>query len=214
MKKIRVLIADDHQVLLDGLVMMLKGLKHIELVSTAANGEEVLKQMDTYAVDVLLMDIQMPVKDGFETAKIVKENHPETKVLILSMHSERVYIEKMYALGVHGYLLKTAGKAEIIKAIEKVYSGEKYYSKDITLAILNNSNANSKMVSDHLTKREKEVLLLIANGLTNIEMAERLFLSFDTIKTHRKNLMQKLDIKNTAGLVKYAMENLTSVGSS
>jgi two-component system, NarL family, nitrate/nitrite response regulator NarL len=209
MKKIRVLIADDHQVLLDGLVMMLKDLEQIELVSTTSNGEEVLKQMDTYCVDVLLMDIRMPIKDGYETAKIVIEKYPETKVLMLSMHSEKIYIEKMYALGVDGYLLKTAGKTEIIEAIEKVHRGEKYFCKDITLAILDNSIVASNVLSGHLTKREKEILLLIFTGLTNNEIAEKLFLSADTIKTHRKNMMRKLDIKNTAGLVKYAVENFS-----
>jgi two-component system, NarL family, nitrate/nitrite response regulator NarL len=211
MQKIKVLVADDHQVLLYGLVMMLKGLKQIELVSTAANGEEVLKQLDTYAVDVLMMDIQMPVKDGFETAKIVKEKYPKIKVLILSMHSKRAYIEEMYNLGVDGYLLKNAGKTEIIKAIEKVYRGEKYFTPEITMEILNHDKIKSGLVPVNLTRREKEVLLLIANGLTNIDIAEKLALSFDTIKTHRKNLMQKLGIKNTVGLVKYAMENLTNV---
>jgi DNA-binding NarL/FixJ family response regulator len=209
MKKIRVLIADDHQVLLDGLVMMLKDLEQIELVSTASNGEEVLKQMDMHCVDVLLMDIRMPIKDGYETAKIVIEKYPETKVLMLSMHSEKIYIEKMYALGVAGYLLKTAGKTEIIEAIEKVHRGEKYFSNDITLAILDNGKVASNVLSGHLTKREKEILLLIFTGLTNNEIAEKLFLSADTIKTHRKNMMRKLDIKNTAGLVKYAVENFS-----
>jgi len=210
MKKIRVLIADDHRVLLDGLVMMLKNVEQIELVSTASNGEEVLVKMSSYYVDVLMIDIQMPIIDGYETAKIVLEKFPDTKVLILSMHSERIYIEKMYTLGVNGYLLKTAGKSEIIEAIEKVYQGRKYFSQDVTMAILENSKNQSKIVSNELTKREKEIILLIANGLTNSEIAAKLFLSSDTIKTHRKNMMRKLDISNTAGLVKYAIEHSTT----
>jgi DNA-binding NarL/FixJ family response regulator len=206
MRKINILIADDHRVLLDGLVMMLSDVEELEVVSTASNGEEVLLKMPSYYVDVLMMDIQMPIKDGYETAKVVLDKYPETKVLILSMHSERIYIEKMYAIGVDGYLLKTAGKVEIIEAIKRVHSGERYFSQGVTMAILDSPSQQNNIHSTELTKREKEILMLISDGLTNNEIAKRLYLSADTIKTHRKNMMRKLDINNTAGLVKYGME--------
>lgn len=206
--KIRLLIADDHRTLRDGLVLMLQDIPQIEVVTTASDGEEVLQKMKTHDVDVLLMDIQMPVLDGYDTAKIVSEQYPKTKTLILSMHSERVYIERMYSAGIAGYLLKSAGKEEILDAIEKVFSGEQYFSAEVTTAILNrNTNKQATITSSELTRREKEILALIASGMTNPEIAEKLFLSIDTIKTHRKNMMRKLEVNNTAGLVKYALEN-------
>jgi DNA-binding NarL/FixJ family response regulator len=208
-KKIKVLIADDHRILLDGLVNMLQDSPNIEVVSTAANGEEVLLKLPSYYVDVLLMDIQMPVLDGYETAKIVKERFPDTRILILSMHSERIFIEKLYSTGISGYLLKSAGKDEIISAIEKVANGEKYYSAEVTTAILNRETSKlATITSSELTRREREILQLIASGLSNPAIAEKLFLSTDTIKTHRKNIMRKLDVNNTAQLVKYALDHL------
>lgn len=202
------MIADDHRILLDGLLMMLKGIDHIKVVSTASNGEEVLQKLPSHRVDVLLMDIQMPIMDGYETAKLVSENYPKIKILILSMHSERVFIERMYSTGIAGYLLKSAGKEEILSAIEKVFAGEKYYSAEVTTAILSrNTHQQTAITLSELTRREKEILGLIASGMTNPEIADKLCLSTDTIKTHRKNMMRKLNVNNTAGLVKYSLEN-------
>lgn len=212
-KKIKLLIADDHQILLDGLLTMLKGEPQIDVISTAGNGQEVLDKLPSLEVDVLLMDIQMPVMDGYSAAKIVAEKYPEIKIIILSMHNERVYIERMYSAGISGYLLKSAGKEEIISAIEKVHKGEKYFSSEVAAAILNHgTNKSTSITSSELTKREKEILSLIATGLTNPAMAKKLFLSTDTIKTHRKNIMRKLDVNNTASLVKYALEHSSSLG--
>lgn len=210
-QKIKLFIADDHQILLDGLLMMLKDEKNIQVVSTASNGEEVLQKLPALEVDVLLMDIQMPIMDGYSAAKIIAEKYKHIKIIILSMHNERVYIERMYSAGIAGYLLKSAGKEEIINAIEKVQKGEKYFSSEITSTILSHgTNKSTSITSSELTKREKEILALIASGLTNPVIAEQLFLSTDTIKTHRKNIMRKLDVNNTAGLVKYALENTSS----
>lgn len=205
-KNIRILIADDHQVLLDGLLMMLEETDHIEVVATASNGEEVLSKMENHSIDVLLMDIQMPVLDGYAAAKIISEKYPDVKMLILSMHSERVYIERMYSVGISGYLLKNAGKDEIIEAIEKVASGGQFFTSDVASAMLTKKDDSLTSITlSELTRREKEILGLIATGMTNPEIADKLFLSVDTIKTHRKNMMRKLDVNNVAGLVKYAL---------
>ncbi|HKL02261.1 MAG TPA: response regulator transcription factor [Cryomorphaceae bacterium] len=205
---IRLMIADDHQVLLDGLVMMLDNSDKIKVVTSASNGREVLAKLPEHEVDVLLMDIQMPELDGYETAKIVSEKHPNVKVITLSMHSERIYIERMYEAGVAGYLLKSAGKEEIVKAIEKVYNGETYFSSEVAVAMLSKpSSKKTSITASSLTRREKEIMELIASGMTNPEIAEKLFLSTDTIKTHRKNMMRKLNVNNTAALVKFALEN-------
>lgn len=205
---IRLLIADDHQILLDGLKTMLADVQEIEVVCTAKNGQEVLDQMKECAVDVILMDIQMPVLDGYEAAKRVISEHPETKVIILSMHNERVYIERMFHTGIAGYLLKNAGKDEIVDAIKKIHGGERYFSKEVTSTIFSKPSGQSSAVTiSELTKREKEVLSHIASGKSNAKIAATLFLSEDTVKTHRKNMMRKLDVNNAAGLVKYALEN-------
>lgn len=206
-KPIRVLIADDHLIVQEGLVLLLKNVPHIEIVTTASNGEEVLQKMSSYYVDVLLLDIQMPVLDGFETATIITKKYPDTKIIILSMHNERIYIEKMYAAGVAGYLLKSTGKEEIVNAIKKVYLGGKYFSQEVMSAVIKKENSATNNQSFHLTKREKEIITLIYFGFSNPSMAEKLFLSIDTIKTHRKNIMRKLELNNTADLVKFAIDN-------
>jgi DNA-binding NarL/FixJ family response regulator len=128
------------------------------------------------------------------------------------MHNEKIYIERMYSAGIHGYLLKSAGKEEIIQAIEKVSNGEKYFSSEVTAAILDQkTNSSTSITSSELTKREREILSHIASGLTNPEIADKLFLSPATIKTHRKNIMRKLDVNNTASLVKYALEHSSTL---
>lgn len=200
------MIADDHQVLLDGLKMMMEGYSHVDVIDTASNGQEVLEKLDSIEVDVLLMDIQMPIMDGYTTAKLVNSNFPNVKIIILSMHNERAYVEKMFALGVSGYLLKSAGKEEIIQAIEKVNDGGQYFSSEIMTSLLTqNTKKSTSITTSELTKREKEILGHIAGGMTNPEIAKKLFLSVDTIKTHRKNMMRKLNVNNTAGLVKHAI---------
>jgi len=207
-RPIRLLIADDHQILIDGLKTMMADTPEIEVVDTAKNGQEVLDKMKGANVEVILMDIQMPVLDGYEAAKQVITDYPETKVIILSMHSERVYIERMFRTGISGYLLKNAGKEEIIEAIKKIHAGERYFSEEITSAIFSKqSDQSSSVTISDLTKREREVLSHIASGKSNAQIAETLFLSEDTVKTHRKNMMRKLNVNNTASLVKYALEN-------
>ncbi len=214
-KKINLLIADDHQTLLEGLNLMLKDVPSIEIVSTASNGVEVLLKMSSYYVDVLLMDIQMPQMDGYETAKIVAQKFPDTKILILSMHSEKIFIEKMYQAGVAGYLLKSSSKKDIVSGIEDVFVGKQHFPPDVMKSIFMNEKAPpSSSIEVKLTKRENEIVSLIVSGLSNPEIAQKLFLSIETVKTHRKNLMFKLNVKNTAGLVKYAINFLALKKSS
>jgi DNA-binding NarL/FixJ family response regulator len=207
-KQIKLLIADDHRILIDGLENMLANIPEIKVVCTAENGKEVLEQMKSCNIDVILMDIQMPVMDGYEAAMQVVANYPSTKVIILSMHSERVYIERMFDTGISGYLLKNTGKDEIIEAIRRVYAGEKYFSREVTASMFSKQTAKSTNITTfELTKREREILGYIASGKSNPQIAESLYLSEATVKTHRKNMMRKLGVNNTAGLVKYALEN-------
>jgi DNA-binding NarL/FixJ family response regulator len=203
--KIRLLIADDHQVILDGLLVMLDEAQHIQVIATAANGAQAIEKLETEEIDVMIMDIQMPVMDGYEAVKIVRERFENVKILVLSMHGERVYIERMYGAGIAGYLLKTAGKKEILEAIEKVHRGENYFSPEVTAAMFKpKTKRKTAITAAELTRREKEILKHIADGMTNAEIADKLYLSVDTVKTHRKNMMRKLNVNNTAALVKYA----------
>lgn len=207
---IRIAIADDHQMFIDGIKSLLKGNKNIQIVTEANNGEALLQHIANTPVNLILMDVNMPVMDGIETTKKVKELFPDIKVIMLTMFGTRDYIEKLLRAGANGYILKNTGKEELTTAIEKVMQGESYFSKEVTERIMEGlqgkkTETNPMMVE--LTEREKDVLRLIAQELTSHEIADKLFISFHTVETHRKNLISKLQVKNIAGLVKYAVQN-------
>ena len=207
---IKVAIADDHQMFIDGIKSLIKGNKTIQVVAEANNGEALLETLTKTPVNLILMDVNMPVMDGIETTKKVKELFPDIKVIMLTMFGTRDYIEKLLRAGANGYILKNTGKEELTTAIEKVMQGESYFSKEVTERIMEGlqgkkNETNPMMVE--LTEREKDVLRLIAQELTSREIADKLFISFHTVETHRKNLISKLQVKNIAGLVKYAVQN-------
>jgi len=208
---IKVLIADDHKVLIDGIKSMLLQEETIQIVGEAANGEEVLKQMKSLEVDVILLDINMPKKDGIDTCKSVKQQHPKVKVIALTMYNEGSFIQAMLKNGASGYLLKNSGKDEIIKAIQTVYQDDTYFSEDVSKILMTSMIPGTKKVKStdflpKLTRREKEILLLIIEELTTQEIANKLFVSLSTVETHRKNLLSKMGVRNTAGLVKVAFQ--------
>ena len=207
---IHIAIADDHQMFIDGINSLLKGNKKIQVAIEANTGEMLLQKMANTPVHLILMDVNMPVMDGIETTKQVKQLYPEIKVIMLTMFGTRDYIEKLLRAGADGYILKNTGKDELITAIEKVMQGESYFSKEVTERIM--EGLQGKKTEHHpmmveLTEREKDVLRLIAQELTSHEIADKLFISFHTVETHRKNLISKLQVKNIAGLVKYALQN-------
>lgn len=207
---IHIAIADDHQMFIDGIKSLLKGNKKIQVISEANTGEVLLQNMVNTPVHLILMDVNMPVMDGIETTKQVKQLYPDIKVIMLTMFGTRDYIEKLLRAGADGYILKNTGKDELITAMEKVMQGESYFSKEVTERIMEGlqgkkTEQNPMMVE--LTEREKDVLRLIAQELTSHEIADKLFISFHTVETHRKNLISKLQVKNIAGLVKYAVQH-------
>jgi len=205
---INLVIADDHKIFRDGLKSIFDNQAEIVVVGEAANGAQVLDLVSKQSIDVILMDISMGESDGIGTTQIIKEKHPDIKVLMLSMHNESGFIIKSMEAGASGYLLKNAGKEETIRAINTVFTGDTYYSNEVSekiLAHLTQKNNNNKG-STHLTKREKEILKLIAEEYTNPEIAEQLFISIRTVDTHRRNLLEKIGAKNTVGLVKYAIK--------
>lgn len=214
MATIRLLIADDHQMLLDGIRALLRDAEDIAVVGEAPNGAEVIAFVEQQQVDVILMDINMPVMNGIETTAHIAKHHAAIKVIALTMHSERTFISRILKAGAAGYVLKNTGKQELLTAIRRVAAGETYFSNEVASVMMeqympqsSRRNGSGLEPSVHeLTKRETEILRLIAQELTNNEIAERLFISMYTVETHRKNLIRKIGVKNTAGLVKYAMQ--------
>jgi len=206
----KIIIADDHQMFIDGLKSLLNTNNQLEIVGEANNGKQLLELLANTPSDIVLMDVNMPEMDGVEATKQLAQHYPHIKVLMLTMFNTRDYIEKLLKAGAHGYILKNTGKEELFEAIEKVMAGESYFSKEVTERIMEGLQRKKTIEKDpmmvELTDREKEVLKLIVQEMTSNEIAEKLFISFHTVETHRKNLISKLGVKNIAGLVKYAFQ--------
>lgn len=209
MKKINLLIADDHTMFLQGIVSLLEQEPEINIVGKAVNGIEALEIIKSEPLDLVILDISMPEMDGIELSKILKKDFPELKILVVSTHSNVKIISRLIRIGVNGYLLKNAEKSELLKAITTIASGENYFSEETEEKHWANHLKIEKQVSvlTELSSREKEILVLIAHEYNTAEIAEKTFISLNTVNTHRRNLLSKLNAKNTAGLVKYAVEN-------
>lgn len=213
---VKVLIADDHTLFRSGLEVLLNTVEGIELLGTAADGEEAITLSMTLQPDVVLLDITMPKLNGIETSRALKQQRAGIRILVLTMHDQEEYLFQMIRAGVDGYLLKTAAIEELVNAIYEVARGQSFFSAPVFNLMAHRYIQDAQQVertprSSHallaqLTNREREVLTLIAHGFTNPEIAVKLFISPRTVDTHRTNLMQKLGIKNTAGLVRFAIE--------
>lgn len=205
---IHIMVVDDHQLLIDGIKSSLEDHTDISIVAEANNGQQALEQLNAVSVDVVLMDINMPVMDGLECTKRIHKSFPEVKVIALSQYPEKRFVKTMFKYGATGYLLKDASRSELIEAILKVYAGEEYINerlyKDLNLTGL---KPNPSPLFPDLTKREIEILRLISQEYSSQEISEKLLISFHTVESHRANLMLKGGVKNTAGLVRWAVEN-------
>jgi DNA-binding NarL/FixJ family response regulator len=210
MDKIRVLIADDHKIFRDGIRSILEKEKDMEVTGEAGSGREVLEIIDSVPVDVIVLDIDIGKPSGIEVTEIVRKKYPGINVLILSMISLHDFVIQALEKGATGYLLKNAGKDEVLTAIRSAAKGDSYFSKEVSAILIeqihNPSGSRKRMADIPLTPRELEVLQLIAQEYSNPEIAARLFISIRTVDTHRRNLLEKLNLKNTAGLVKYAIQ--------
>jgi len=209
---IKVLITDDHQIIIDGLKSLLADDDQIKVVGEASNGQEAIEFLNLIDVDVVLMDIDMPVLNGIEATKKIISKFPGTRVIILSMHKESGLIKSLFKEGVDGYLVKNSDQNELIEAIKKVYSGQQHFSSDVTMSLLDKStNKSSRFEPDNriadLTSREIEILKLISEGLSNKEIGEKLYISHRTVDSHRTNLMKKVGVNNIAGLIRFAMKS-------
>lgn len=209
MEKIKLIIADDHTMFLQGIISLIEHESSIKIIGKAVNGIEVLNILKIQNADMVLLDISMPEMDGIELSKILKKEYPFLKIIIVSTHSNAKIISRLIRIGVNGYLLKNAEKSELLDAIYTVADGKKYFSKDVEDQYLSNNQKIEKQISNltELSSREKEILVLIAHEYNTAEIAEKTFISLNTVNTHRRNLLSKLNAKNTAGLVKYAVEN-------
>lgn len=210
MKKIKILLADDHQILLDGLTAMLNTEPDFEIVATAKNGQQVIQILREKAVDVLVLDLSMPEMDGMETTKIVKKLFPDLKIIILTTNDEGSIITELLRQGAIGYMLKNSSQAHLIKGIRRAYEGKTVLNSEVTAKMVESfrqpKTPTLQKDTPRITRREKEVLQLISEEYTAQEIANKLSVSLNTIITHRRNLFVKLDVKNSVGLVKKAMQ--------
>ncbi|WP_289661792.1 response regulator transcription factor [Flavobacterium panacagri] len=211
--KIRIHLADDHQVLIDGLSNLLRTVSHFEVVGSSLDGTTVYDDVLADGANILILDISMPKKDGIETLKEFNQKQSPCNVIILSSYDDLKIIKEVMKLGAKGYLTKNCAGENIIEAVEAVYQGQEYFSDSIREKIFNTFKDNPKLNQNAvienpiLSPREIEIIILIALEYSGKEISEKLFISSHTVETHRKNIMKKLNIKSTIGLVKYALKN-------
>ncbi|MBI3005595.1 MAG: response regulator transcription factor [Ignavibacteriales bacterium] len=213
MDKIRVLLADDHALVRSGLIRLLEPHKDIVVIGEAEDGEEAIRMAKQLKPDVVVIDLSMPKVSGIEASKILKKECPSAHVLVLTMHENEEYVYQILKSGAGGYILKNAGRDEIATGIRSVAKGERFFSPRVSEIMvegyLKKAQEREKKTQEPevpLTAREKEVLMLIAEGMNNQQIAEKLYISPRTADTHRTNIMQKLDIHDAANLVRYALE--------
>ncbi|MBF9254451.1 response regulator transcription factor [Pontibacter sp. 172403-2] len=213
---IRVILTDDHKLIRDGLKALLNGSDTISVIGEAADGNELLELLQKVQADVVLLDINMPGKNGIETTRELHLHYPELKVLVLSMLDHERYVHQMIEAGASGYVLKNAGKEELTSAIQLVAAGVTYISPEVAIDMLKKlqvpdaqgyHTTEADKIPRDLTRRELEVLALISEGFTNAEIAEKLFTSKRTVETHRQNLLEKTQTNNTATLIRFALRN-------
>jgi DNA-binding NarL/FixJ family response regulator len=204
---IKVVIADDHQLIIDGIKSLLVNESTIQIVGEAKNGEELLRNGLLMNPDLILMDLGMPVLDGIEASRRIKKDHPSIKILVLTTYADQKSIKEMLRIGVDGYLLKDAGKDQFIEAIHTIMNEKPYFDPRVTAVVMNSLQPQKKQSSTltPLTTREKEIVRLIAEGKSTHEIAAAIHLSLLTVETHRKNIYTKLGVNKIASLVRYAI---------
>ncbi|MBI3577917.1 MAG: response regulator transcription factor [Ignavibacteriales bacterium] len=214
MDKIRILLADDHALIRSGIATLLQGNADFSIIGEAKDGEEAVQKAKELSPDVVVIDLSMPKLSGVEATKIIKKKYPNIRVLVLTMHENEEYVYQILKSGAGGYVLKSAGKEELSAAIRAVARGEKFFSPRVSqimaegyLRRAEEDELKGRQDDAPLTRREKEILALVANGLTNQQIADQLYISPRTVDTHRTNIMQKLDIHDVVNLVRYAIEH-------
>lgn len=206
---IRILITDDHQLFREGIANLLSASPQIEIVDQAENGQEAIEKAKKLKPDIVIMDLNLPVINGVDATRILHQELPKTKVLVLSMNAEKSYIKEALEAGAFGYLFKDCTYDQLIEAINTVYQGKKYLSAKITEVLIHDYLSKEEEVHDNseeLSKRESEILKLMAEGKLTREISDMLFISVKTVGTHKQHIFEKLNLKSTADLIKYAIK--------
>jgi DNA-binding NarL/FixJ family response regulator len=197
---VKVLLADDHAIVIEGLRAVLSAYEDIDVCGEANNGQEVLDFLSSHYVDIVVLDINMPIMDGLTCARRIREKHSNVKIIVLTMYAQKSFIEEMLKIGIDGSLLKSNTGKELKEAIYRVHSGKSYYDLIHTFNDENNSVTQYK-----LGERELEIIKLLAEGLTSQQIAEKLFIAESTVKTHRRNILRKTELNNTSQLIQFAL---------
>lgn len=210
MENVRIVLADDHQIILDGLKMLIDDMDGIEIVGEAANGREAVKLVREHEPDIIIMDVAMPELNGIEATRQISSEWPKVKIIVLSMHSEKRFVSLMFKAGAKAYLSKENAFKELSSAIKAVMAGTSYLSPNIATTLVEDyveivRAANDRLEASTLSPRELEVLQLLAEGRSTREAADTLFVSVKTIEAHRRNIMEKLGLKGVAELTRYAI---------
>ncbi|MDE1235670.1 response regulator [Vibrio aestuarianus] len=205
-KPIRVVIVDDHQVVLEGFMARLELEPDIEVIATASNGIEAIEVVKATMPDVILMDVSMPIMNGIDATHLIKEEVPTAKVLMLTMHDNREYIMKVMQAGAVGYMLKEISAQKMVQAIKTVNQGSTYFCESVTQTLFTQPVMPAEQKPNPLSRREEAVLKLVAQGCSSKRVASLLNISYRTVETHRQNIKHKLDIHSTAELAKYAVQ--------
>ncbi len=205
---IKIILADDHRLFLDGLTAILTLIENVTIVATATNGNQVLDLLRQHSCDVVVMDINMPIADGLTTAQNISQEFPKVKVVLVSMNVNPEYVKEALRAGVSAYILKDSSKEQLQNAIYSAAEGKKYFSEAVMLNLayeyMPERPAENKV---KLTQREVQVLKLLAQEFTAPEIAGKLFISAETVETHKKNMLKKLGLRNSYSLIKYAVQN-------
>lgn len=200
----RIFIVDDHQMVIDGINLMLEGMPEFTVVGVSTRPLGVIELMKQISVDMVITDVGMPDMSGVELSRALKNNFPQVKILALSMFGDSQIIAEMIDAGISGYILKNAGKKELIEALTKIADGQNYFGQEITLQLMKSFKRNQEEIK--LTDREIEIIRMIEKDMTTRDIAERLFISERTVETHRKNILHKTNTQTVVGLLKYAYE--------
>ena len=209
----RVLIADDHEIFLESLSMLISTFAGVEVVGNCKNAEEVLTYLLKNEIDLLITDYNMPLMSGLQLTLIIRQKFPNVKVLMLSVSEEPEMIREAFLTGVWGYMMKRAGKLELQKAINSISVGQKYFSESVVFELMRlglTDNIPKEEIQNSFTKlteREIDIIKLISRELSSVEIAKKIFISPKTVESHRHNILKKLGVKNTVGIIKYAIKN-------
>ena len=212
MNTLKIIVADDHHLVRTGIVKILEEHAPFEVISEVDNGKDAIEKCKILKPDILLLDLDMPILNGLEAVPRLKEQRPELKIGILTMHKEKYLVEKLMKMGVDGYLYKSSDPEDLIYGIQKIGSGKRYYDSEVTENVVlektfSGPNKENALLLALLSEREKEILTMIAEGLSSSEIGEKLFISARTAETHRSNIMKKIQVKNIAGLIRFAIKS-------